>query len=328
MLISLIVPIYNSSKTLKRCVDSIINQTYKNLEIILVDDGSSDESVVIGREYVERDNRVSLYSKANGGVSSARNYGLKFAQGDYIGFVDSDDIIEPNMVKSLVGAIEGYDLDIAMCGVRKVHEGKDDLRNIAVRQLSPITIITPVEAINGILDTSKYNGYVVNKVFSRKIIFDGQLLQFREDIHMSEDLLFCIQAFLRTSKIGYDDTAYYYYMLHGDNATSSYSEKKITLLKAFEEIFKELSNIENVDIGRFHTVNLKNIGSLYCQSLYFKDDIATEKIRLIIRGMYYSQVMSPQNKMLLFILKYLRLPFYSLWRFRRFLYGNQTNFYL
>ncbi|MEG2898607.1 MAG: glycosyltransferase, partial [Eubacterium sp.] len=93
-LISLIIPIYNSEKFLDRCIQSIINQTYKNIEIILVNDGSIDQSLEICQLYKKRDNRIVIINKKNGGVGSARNIGLQKAKGDYIGFIDSDDYID------------------------------------------------------------------------------------------------------------------------------------------------------------------------------------------------------------------------------------------
>ncbi len=100
--VSVIVPIYNAEKYLNKCLESIIGQTYKNLEIILVDDGSSDNSPTICDAWAQIDSRIRVIHKKNGGVSSARNAGIDLAQGDYIGFVDADDWIEPNMYEVLI----------------------------------------------------------------------------------------------------------------------------------------------------------------------------------------------------------------------------------
>ena len=113
--ISIIVPIYNVEKYLNRCIDSIINQTYKNLEIILVDDGSPDNCGKICDEYAKKDNRIKVVHKENGGVSSARNAGLDIVTGDYIGFVDGDDYIKFNMYEKLLNSAIKYNSDIAFC---------------------------------------------------------------------------------------------------------------------------------------------------------------------------------------------------------------------
>ena len=119
-LISVIVPVYNTEKYLEKCVMSILNQTYKNLEIILIDDGSTDNSPQICDSLAEKDNRITVIHQPNGGVSSARNTGLDNTHGDYIMFVDSDDYIAPNMIEFLSENIG--DTDIAMCGYNSVDE--------------------------------------------------------------------------------------------------------------------------------------------------------------------------------------------------------------
>lgn len=125
--VSVIVPIYNVAPYLKKCIDSILAQTYSNLEVILVDDGSTDESSDICDTYVALDCRVSVIHKSNGGLSSARNAGLDVAKGDYIAFIDSDDYIEPNMIEKLIAAILHEDAELAMCGVRCIDEYGDEV---------------------------------------------------------------------------------------------------------------------------------------------------------------------------------------------------------
>ena len=118
-LVSIIVPVYNVEEYLAECVDSLIDQTYESIEIILVDDGSKDKSGEICDFYKEKDNRVKVIHKINGGLSEARNVGLKCAVGTYIMFIDSDDFINHNMVQELYKAISDTDSDIAACGFYK-----------------------------------------------------------------------------------------------------------------------------------------------------------------------------------------------------------------
>ena len=118
--ISVIVPVYKVEDYLKRCIDSIINQTYRNLEIILVDDGSPDKCGDICDEYAGKDNRIKVIHKSNGGLSDARNKGIEVATGEYIGFVDSDDWIESTMYERLLNLIKKYNADIAIGGVADV----------------------------------------------------------------------------------------------------------------------------------------------------------------------------------------------------------------
>ena len=117
-LISIIVPIYNVDKYLEECIESLRNQTYKNLEIILINDGSTDNSEQIFRHEAKQDNRIVFINKKNGGSASAKNEGLKIAKGDYIAFVDSDDFIELDMIEYMVNTIKKYNADIVQCKLR------------------------------------------------------------------------------------------------------------------------------------------------------------------------------------------------------------------
>lgn len=117
-LISVIVPIYNVEKYLVRCVDSIVNQTYKNLEIILVDDGSPDRCPQMCDDYAEKDSRIKVVHKKNGGLSDARNAGMAVATGEYISFIDSDDWIETSMFELLLNNIFQYDCEISCGGIK------------------------------------------------------------------------------------------------------------------------------------------------------------------------------------------------------------------
>ena len=123
-LVSIIVPIYNTEKYLPKCLDSIINQTYKNIEILLVNDGSPDNSDKIMKEYEQNDNRIKCLYKKNGGLSDARNYGLRFATGKYVCFVDSDDWISEFYVEKLVEKITSDKSDIAVCEFDRVYNSK------------------------------------------------------------------------------------------------------------------------------------------------------------------------------------------------------------
>ena len=114
-LISVIIPVYNVENYLDECIQSVLQQTYKNLEIILVDDGSTDNSGVICDEYKDKDTRITVLHQKNGGISKARNVGIEYAHGEYIGFVDSDDFIHPQMYELLYAAIHKEQTDVAPC---------------------------------------------------------------------------------------------------------------------------------------------------------------------------------------------------------------------
>lgn len=245
MLISIIVPIYNAEKNLRRCLDSIKNQTFKDIEVILVNDGSKDGSGKICDEYVQKDNRFKVIHKDNNGVSAARNDGLKIANGKYIGFVDADDWLEPNMFESLYDLIIKYNADIAMCGY--VIERQDGSL-INCPNESKIYKMSRYEALNNL---TNFKGYLWNKLFSTELIKKNKIF-FDEDVHFCEDLLFCSQAFLNSNTIVFDTKPYYHYIIHENSVTGyQFSTKKLTSLKAIEKIINLLDGEDNVKINKF-----------------------------------------------------------------------------
>ena len=143
MLISVIVPVYKVEKYLAQCMDSILSQTHKDLEIILVDDGSPDNCGAMCDEYAKRDSRVKVIHKANGGLSDARNVGLAVCTGDYISFVDSDDYIAPDLYELLATFAEKEDLDVAMCGMTRVESD----RKWSSADFAPMILTDPNEMI-------------------------------------------------------------------------------------------------------------------------------------------------------------------------------------
>lgn len=169
-LISVIVAVYNAEEWLHRCIDSIINQTYTNLEIILVDDGSVDGSSQICDEYAEKDKRIKIVHKPNGGVSDATNTGLSMAHGDYIGFVDNDDYIVPEMYEELLSAITENNVDMVLCDCTYVDEQGTPISE----EVSPIKkteVIAPCEYLRRLSEPqSGYYVTVWNRLYKREIL--------------------------------------------------------------------------------------------------------------------------------------------------------------
>ena len=235
-LISIIVPVYNVEKYLRKCVDSIIAQTYKKIEIILVDDGSTDNSGVICDEIGKVDDRIVVYHKENGGVSSARNYGIERAKGNYIGFVDSDDFIAPDMYEYLYRIASDNNAQIAICGAADYYN--DD--NIIYPANRPIKITNNIEAIRMMLE-SETPMYVVNKIFIREIFND---VRFEPD-RIYEDALILVDLFKSVDKVAVSsDTKYYYYRRPGSLSSAKYSEKLHDIVKAHDHNYYIASSID------------------------------------------------------------------------------------
>lgn len=199
--ISVIVPVYKVEKYLCRCVDSLLQQTYPDLEIILVDDGSPDRCGQICDRYAEAHSHVRVVHKENGGLSSARNAGIAAATGDYIGFVDSDDYVEPEMYAKLYGALAANDADISLCSYTYVDEetGAVDEK---MRQSSPVKdeVLSRIQALEKLNPAAEGNSFYVtawNKLYKRELFRD---CLFREGwIHEDEFLVHHI--FSRCEKI-------------------------------------------------------------------------------------------------------------------------------
>lgn len=170
-LISIIVPVYKVEKYLKKCVDSILAQTYRNIEVILVDDGSPDNCPGICEEYSNKDSRIVVIHKENGGLSDARNAGLDIAQGEYISFVDSDDYVASNMCEVLLNAAQINDADVALCNYARVNEDYEEIENKVIQKYAIDKKYSREEFIHELIQP--YGGYYVvvwNKLY-RKSIF-------------------------------------------------------------------------------------------------------------------------------------------------------------
>lgn len=208
--ISIVIPIYNAEDHLQRCVDSVLNQTEKNIEIILVDDGSKDNSIEICKNYLNQDKRVQLIHQENSGVSAARNRGIEQACGEYIGFIDSDDWIEPNMYECLLREANQASADIVICDARTVYEdGKiqaDTITQLSGNQILQKSEFTPSlllemagSACRCIYKNHRYN----DKLQKQKTIL------FPLGVKFSEDRIFNLYAFGQANKICYIKKAFY-----------------------------------------------------------------------------------------------------------------------
>lgn len=198
--VSVIIPTYNTEKYIERCLHSVTEQTYQNLEIIIVDDGSIDRTVELCQKYQRTDSRINIITKENGGAGSARNVGLKNVSGDYISFIDSDDYIEKEMIDVLVSLLEENNADISICGV---------YTNPAQKSVSnEIICYDNITALCNLLN-EKILSYPVNKLYN-KALFDGVF--FPESMTF-EDLYVMPEIFSKASKVvetKLDLCCYYY----------------------------------------------------------------------------------------------------------------------
>jgi len=223
-LVSIIIPVYNAEKYLSNSIESILNQTHKKIELILVNDGSTDNSSLICDEYAEIDHRVKVIYQKNGGPSSARNNGIKIATGKYIQFVDSDDTIEPTMTHRLVESMNN-DVQLALCGYKSFEtiNGKTIIRKsipfLKGTYKNKDFIKCFVELFKGNLINS-----LCNKLYVNKIIIKSNL-HFNEEVHMGEDLLFNLEYFKLCSNFSIIDIPLYNYIVSNNNNSLTESFK-------------------------------------------------------------------------------------------------------
>ena len=240
-LISVIVPVYNVEKYLRKCIDSIINQTYRNLEIILVDDGSPDNCGAICDEYAAEDSRVKVIHKKNEGVSVARNEGLEKSNGELIIFIDPDDFIENEMLADMHDNIIKYNVDVVCCGyfIEKLDE--------MIRKYPNRGIFSSNELIEKLFSMEVFS-VIWNKMFKKSVLLDNKnkYIQFPIGIYMGEDVLWLTRV-LKRCKEGYCiDKCYYHWIRREESATGSLDtkidSKVLSELYAYKCIYEENRN--------------------------------------------------------------------------------------
>ncbi len=213
-LISVIVPVYKVEQYLEKCVDSILAQTYTNLEIILVDDGSPDDCGKICDAYADQDSRIKVIHKENGGVSEARNTGLDIAKGEYIGFVDSDDWIEPNMYEDMLNAVHEYQADMSICCVEKIRKDK-----VIAQDIGHTRVYSRQKALYELICDRKVTSFSVNKLFHKDLF---QNLQFQKGKSLFEDTLFMYQILEKITRAVHLNELCYHYLRRDDSALGTW----------------------------------------------------------------------------------------------------------
>ncbi|SHH68403.1 glycosyltransferase family 2 protein [Clostridium grantii] len=228
--ISIIVPVYKVEPYIHKCVDSILAQTFTNFELILVDDGSPDNCGKICDDYEQKDCRVKVIHKENGGQATARNAALDIARGDYIGFVDSDDWIEPDMYELLYGMCTKNNCEISSCTMNIYYKDK-----MIINGTHPLTIHNKSQAMEAIIKGDLYDEVVWTKLFKRELL-EG--MRFPVGI-MYEDTAFTYKVIHKVGKVCCIGAPKYNYLKH-DNSTMDRARKNISLdaIYVYEDMYK------------------------------------------------------------------------------------------
>lgn len=246
-MLSIVVPVYNVSPFLDNCVESIINQTYSDLEIILVDDGSTDDSGKKCDLFAEKDSRIKVIHKKNGGLMSAWKTGVTVANGDYVGFVDSDDYIDPNMFEVLLSSAESNNADIALCGIIREYDTHCEketfyLKSGVYTRAEIETQVFPIMISNGTMLNRGLSPNRVNKLFKKELLLNN--LEFCDErISLGEDLVttFACMCDVQTLVI-LDDFFPYHYKIRGTSIMGGYNPHFFAQSVLLKSVLSEISN--------------------------------------------------------------------------------------
>lgn len=231
-LISIIIPIYNAEKYLKATLDSIGEQTYSNYELILVNNESTDDSEDICLQYKIKDNRTRYYKKENCGVSNARNFGLKKATGDYICFVDADDILDRNYLEVLLTNLLDGDNQLACCKYKKFQD--EFITEIVSNESSKLKNEDKYELL-----FNNYGGYLWNKIFIKDIILSNNLL-FNEEVCICEDMLFVFNYLKYVNSISCSNQVCYFYRVLNNSLSRNFNNMNwFTIFSVLNKIIEE-----------------------------------------------------------------------------------------
>ena len=259
-LVSIIIPAYNCEQDVRRCIDSLLKQTYKNIDITIYDDGSTDSTASICRKLSEDHSEVTFESVEHRGVADVRNYGLKRAKGDYIMFVDSDDYVKESYVEHMVSAIEeDPECDLAICSYDRIIYGGE----YPIISLIKPGIMSRDQYLIGTLEDPghHYFGVLWNKIFKRNIIIENGL-EFQRDISLGEDFVFSLNYLKYAKKVNVINDILYYYCYQTRDTLSRIKDKSISDCRS------ELSNRNKIFINYVSVMKSSGLYNRYKKRIY------------------------------------------------------------
>lgn len=233
--VSIIIPVYNNENYISQCIESVENQTYKNYEIIIIDDGSTDDSLKLCKKFEKRNDKIKVISINNGGVSNARNIGIKNASGDYVCFIDSDDYVMPTYIESLIKKMNNKCLVISAYSV--FNEKKDR----QVKKINKQKLYIGIDIYLKIVRNELFWNQPWNKMYNLNVIKENKLF-FNDKLNMGEDLVFNLNYLNFIDNIFYINKTIYRHRINDNGAMANNNENK---LKALSNILLEMYNKEN-----------------------------------------------------------------------------------
>lgn len=242
LLVSVVIPVYKAEDYLKRCVESLLSQTFQNFEIILVDDGSPDHSGTICDDYARKDERIKVFHKINGGVSSARQYGMEHAKGEYVIHADPDDWVESSMLEELYNKAKEENADMVICDYYMNYENKQVYKKQEPSSLDHRTVLKEL--------LQQLHGSCCNKLV-RRACYDETGTRFPEGFTLWEDRFVCCSLCLAKLKITYLDKAFYHY----DRISNANSLARFHTLSGLDSVIKFIDYFESILVeDEYHKV--------------------------------------------------------------------------
>lgn len=300
-LVSVIVPVYNVENYLRECIDSIVAQTYRNIEVILIDDGSKDSSGAICDEYADKDNRIKVIHKENGGLSEARNSGLEIASGDWIAFVDSDDYIDKAMLGTLVDLANGNNAQVAMCNFRATSMPLDNNTDLVTNVFSRDDLL---EVYTKRAKEYSITNSVWDRIYKKELVKEIRFVPRR----LNEDILYTMQVFLRADIVAFTSAKLYHYR---DIREGNISGAKVSLKSINDKIYltglaaKELRANRYGELADiYESLNFLEIAGLTSDSEYRTNRDLREYrayIKNIIRNMIFKSSLQTKTKIRIWI---------------------------
>lgn len=297
--ISILMPVYNSQEYLKNTVQGVINQSYKEWELILVDDGSKDNSKNICIELQKIDNRIRFVNKENTGVSDTRNIALDNAKGKYIAFIDSDDSVHKDYLKILLSSIEKSNGQLAVCGFKERKISTNGQIEELSRVFYPKEVIATEDMKDLIMDfgNSGLLNPLWNKLYSRKIIEENNI-RFKEEVETGEDFIFNLQYFRKINNICFSKGELYYYIRRNNNSITyqyidNMYEKGLEIHNLLEDFLKDMNFYNSKNKYILYGNHLMGVFSAFL-NLFHKDCKLTLKqkkhyIKAIVNREYVSE---------------------------------------
>lgn len=285
--ISVIIPAYNIAPYIERCVDSVLKQSYNNFEILLVDDGSTDGTSEICDKLAQTDNRIIVFHKKNGGVSSARNLALENITGDFVSIIDGDDWIEPQLFTDAVNTLKQHNAQVFMYEYFVDKESTATYHSVDPKHYGALNNETAVEKT-----ISPVNRFLWSKIFDAKLIGETR---FDENIILGEDTLFIEEIIYKSEKVYYSSAPYYHYAIRENSAcTSEFNIKKMSGLVAYDKILKICDNAGFNNAKDFATEAIIELAISLCrqaQKSKYKTQ-AYKNSKKYIKSLFFSAIFS------------------------------------